>query len=109
MTRVGLCLPQLGEHVTRSAVRTFAERAEQLGYSALWVQEHLFFPRQPKSDYANRPGVPVPEQYRTTFAATELLMAAAAWTDRIAIGTSVLLGGVPPPGAPAPGGGAVGG
>ena len=41
MTRVGLCLPQLGEQVTRPAVRAFAERAEQLGYSALWVQEHL--------------------------------------------------------------------
>src|SRR5438309_4691678 len=30
---------------------------------------------------------PVPEQYRTTFATTELLMAAAAWTEQIGIGT----------------------
>ena len=91
--RVGLCLPQLGEAVDRQAVRTFCERAEALGYAGLWAQEHLYFPRHPSSGYAARPGVPVPEPYRTTYAATELLMAAAAWTERIGIGTSVLVAG----------------
>jgi probable F420-dependent oxidoreductase len=92
-TAVGLCLPQLGEHVTRGAVQAFCRRAEELGYAGLWAQEHLYFPRNPSSGYAARPGVPVPEQYRTTMATTELLAAAAAWTDRIGIGSSVFVGG----------------
>ena len=92
-TAVGLCLPQLGEFVTRPALRTFCERAEELGYGGLWAQEHLYFPRNPSSGYAARPGIPVPEQYRTTLATTELLAAAAAWTSHIGIGASVFVGG----------------
>ena len=91
--KVGLTLPQLGPHVTREAVRGFCEEAERLGFASLWVQEHLFFALNPSAPYAARPGMPVPEAYRTTFAATELLMAAAAWTERVTIGTSILVGG----------------
>ncbi len=90
---VGLTLPQLGPHVTREAVRGFCEEAERLGFASLWVQEHLFFALNPSAPYAARPGMPVPEAYRTTFAATELLMAAVAWTERVTIGTSILVGG----------------
>ncbi len=91
--KVGLTLPQLGPHVTREAVRGFCEEAERLGFASLWVQEHLFFALNPSAPYAARPGMSVPEAYRTTFAATELLMAAAAWTERVTIGTSILVGG----------------
>ena len=31
---IGLCLPQLGEHVTLDAVRGFCMRAEEFGYSS---------------------------------------------------------------------------
>ena len=67
--KVGLTLPQLGPHVTREAVRGFCEEAERLGFASLWVQEHLFFALNPSAPYAARPGMPVPEAYRTTFAA----------------------------------------
>jgi probable F420-dependent oxidoreductase len=90
---VGLTLPQLGEHVTRGAVRAFCERAEALGFSSLWVQEHLFFALEPSAPYAARPGVPVPAAYKTTWAPLELLTAAAAWTERVRIGTGILVGG----------------
>jgi probable F420-dependent oxidoreductase len=91
--QIGLTLPQLGPHVTRDAVRRFCMRAEDLGFASLWVQEHLFFALEPQAPYAARPGMPVPEAYRFTFAATELLTAAAAWTDRVALGTGILVGG----------------
>lgn len=90
---VGLTLPQLGPHVTRGAVRGFCEQAEGLGFTSLWVQEHLFFALHPSAPYAARPGLPVPEAYRTTMAATELLTAAAAWTEHVALGTGILVGG----------------
>jgi probable F420-dependent oxidoreductase len=90
---VGLTLPQLGKHVTRDAVRSFCERAEALGFTSLWAQEHLFFALQPSAPYAARPGMPVPEAYQTTWATFELLTAAAAWTERVRIGTGILVGG----------------
>jgi probable F420-dependent oxidoreductase len=90
---VGLTLPQLGEHVTRDAVRAFCERAEALGFASLWVQEHLFFALAPSAPYAARPGMPVPHAYRTTWSPLELLTAAAAWTERVRLGTGILVGG----------------
>jgi probable F420-dependent oxidoreductase len=93
MTGVGLCLPQLGPHVTGPVVRDFCTRAEELGFTSLWVQEHLFHPLQPSSGYAGRAGNPVPAQYVSALAATELLTAAAAWTTSVTIGTSILVAG----------------
>lgn len=90
---VGLALPQLGEHVTRDAVRGFCERAEALGFASLWVQEHLFFALEPKAPYAARPGMAVPDAYRITFSPLELLSMAAAWTECVALGTGILVGG----------------
>lgn len=90
---VGLTLPQLGPHVTRESVRDFCRAAEDLGFASLWVQEHLFFAVNPQAPYAARPGLPVPEAYRTTFSALELLTAAAAWTNHVALGTGILVGG----------------
>jgi probable F420-dependent oxidoreductase len=93
MTTVGLCLPQLGGHVTRAALRSFVESAEELGFASLWVQEHLFFPHEPISGYSARPGLAIPQAYRTTLSALETLTAAAAWTSRVEVGTSVLVAG----------------
>ncbi|WP_409329638.1 TIGR03619 family F420-dependent LLM class oxidoreductase [Trujillonella humicola] len=92
-TAVGLCLPQLGGHVTRDALRAFVESAEELGFGGLWVQEHMFYPHEPVSGYAARPGLAVPEAYRTTLSSLETLSMAAAWSSRAEIGTSVLVAG----------------
>ena len=93
MTTVGLCVPQLGAHVDRAVLRDFAQSAEALGFASLWVQEHLFYPLRPRSGYSNIPGQPIPEPYRSTLAATEALSAVAAWTERVLVGTSVLVAG----------------
>ncbi len=90
---IGLCLPQLGEHVTTDAVRRFCLRAEELGYSSLWVQDHFMWPLNPVRGYAGRPGAPVPKQYQSVLAPTELLTAAAIWTERVSLGTSILVAG----------------
>ena len=52
---IGLCLPQLGGHVSRDGLRGFCERAEELGFGSLWVQEHIFYPLDPVSGYSARP------------------------------------------------------
>lgn len=93
MVRVGLCLPQLGEHVTAEAFAEFCRRAEAAGYSSLWAQEHLFFPLAPRSGYAAVPGLPIPHQYRSVLSPTEAMAHAAAVTSRVTVGSSILVGG----------------
>src|SRR5207245_1064207 len=91
---IGLCLPQLGGHVSRDGLRAFCERAEELGYGSLWVQEHIFYPLNPVSGYSARPGLKVPDAYRSTLGALQALAAAAAWTSKPVVGTSILVAGL---------------
>jgi len=91
---IGLALPQLGGQVTRAGLRAFCESAEELGFGSLWVQEHLFYPLDPVSGYSARPGVPVPQAYRSVLGALQTLTAAAAWTSRVTVGTSILVAGL---------------
>ena len=93
MTGVGLCLPQLGDHVTPGAVEAFCRRAEALGYTSLWVQDHFLWPLDPTRGYGGRAGAPIPQQYRSVLAPTELLTAAALWTSTVKVGTSILVAG----------------
>lgn len=91
---IGLTLPQLGGHVTRDGLRGFCEQSEELGFGSLWVQEHLFYPLNPVSGYSARPGLAVPDAYRSVLGALETLTAAAAWTTRPELGTSILVAGL---------------
>ncbi len=90
---IGLCLPQLGEHITVDALRRFCMRAEELGYASLWVQDHFLYPVEPRRGYGGRVGAPIPSQYRSVLSPTELLTAAATWTTQVKLGTSVLVAG----------------
>jgi alkanesulfonate monooxygenase SsuD/methylene tetrahydromethanopterin reductase-like flavin-dependent oxidoreductase (luciferase family) len=92
--QIGLCLPQLGGNVDRDGLRAFCERAEELGYGSLWVQEHIFYPLNPVSGYSARPGLKVPDAYRSTLAALGTLTAAAAWTSGPVVGSSILVAGL---------------
>lgn len=93
MTGVGLCLPQLGDGLTVDIVREFCTRAESLGYTSLWVQDHFLWPLEPRRGYGGRPGAPIPHQYQSVLAPTELLAAAAVWTESMRVGTSILVAG----------------
>ncbi len=90
---IGLGMPQLGPHVTTEALRRFCTRAEALGYASLWVQEHLFYPHQNASGYAGRDSTAVHPAYRSVWGPFELMAYAAAVTERIGIGSSVLVAG----------------
>jgi probable F420-dependent oxidoreductase len=91
--RVGLALPQLGPHTSGPVVRGFAERAEELGFGHLFVQQHLFYPHEVVSGYSARPGLAVPEAYRSVLQPLELLAACAGWTTGMVLGTSILVAG----------------
>mgnify|MGYP003353437174 CR=1 FL=1 len=75
--RVGLALPQLGPWTSGPVIRGFAERAEELGFGHLFVQQHLFYPHEVVSGYSARPGLAVPEAYRSVLQPMELLAASS--------------------------------
>ena len=85
MTGGGLCLPQLGPHVTVDVVAEFARRAEALGYSGLWVQDHFMYPLAPTRGYGGKDVLP-PAQYKSVWAPTEMLAFVAGITSRVVLG-----------------------
>jgi len=93
MTGIGLCLPQLGPHVTTEAVKRFAQRAEALGFTSLWVQDHFMYVAHPENPYGNSPDQVPPVQYESVWQPLEMLAAVATWTTKPLLGTSVLVAG----------------
>ena len=90
--KIGLCLPQLNPHANRAAVKGFAINAEAAGFDSLWVQEHFMVPENPQVGYAGGPlEVKMPDPYRSLLAPLELLAFTAAVTERVQIGTSILV------------------
>jgi probable F420-dependent oxidoreductase len=78
--RIGIHLPQFGRAISTGGVQRAARQAEQLGFDDLWVSDHLVNPKEQ----------PYPGPY--ILDPLQTLAFAAAATDRIGIGTSVLVG-----------------
>jgi len=85
--RIGFFLPQMGTVASADAIAKVARRAEELNYDSLWVTERLLYPTNPKTSYY---GGPLPEPYKRVFDPLGALTFAAAHTNRITLGTSVL-------------------
>src|ERR1019366_325213 len=77
--RLGIHLPQFGRAAVAGAVEDVARRAESVGFDGVWVRDHLVVPV----------GQPYPSPY--LYDPLMALAFAAAVTDRIGIGTSVLV------------------
>src|SRR5881397_3454532 len=71
------------------AVTRVARRAEELGFNSLWVLDRLLYPVNPRAPYPVGDGT-LPIQYKRVLDPIETLTFAAARTERIALGTSVL-------------------
>ena len=87
---IGIALPQFGRHASREAIVRVAQEAERMGYTSLWVQERLLRAINPRTPYAGIPGRAWPEAYRLVYDPIETLTFAAAHTQRIKLGTSVI-------------------
>lgn len=92
MTTIGLTLPQLGPVVSASLIRDFVQQADEMGFDDLWVQDHFLYALQQAGEYGGSAAAQ-PEVYRSVWAPTELLAAVAIWTERMTLGTSILVGG----------------
>ncbi|EPH39504.1 LLM class F420-dependent oxidoreductase [Streptomyces aurantiacus] len=68
-----------------------ARRAEEIGFDSLWVFERVLFPEAPAQGLYGIPGKPWPENYRSVADPLVALTLAAAVTERVRLGTGVLV------------------
>ena len=89
--RIGVHLPHVGDQATRETLLSFAKRAEALGFDSLWVSDHVVIPRDYESRY------PYHASGRLTWSDLPLLeplstlLFVAAVTERVQLGTTVLV------------------
>jgi probable F420-dependent oxidoreductase len=95
--RVSLALPQVGDLACPAAVRAVAVAADRAGYSALWAMDRLLAPLEPRTPYPASPDGVLPPEQATALDPLGVLTLAAAVTERIRLGTSVLVGPWYPP------------
>jgi probable F420-dependent oxidoreductase len=87
--RIGFALPQIGPIGGPDAIIRVARRAEELAFDSLWVLDRLLYPVNPRAPYPVGDGT-LPIKYKRVLDPIETLTFAAARTERIALGTSVL-------------------
>ena len=88
--KLGIALPQLGDWATPENIITVSQKAEELVYNSVWVQERLLFPLNPKKPYPVTPDGSLPEGYKYVLDPIISLSYAAANTKNIRIGTSII-------------------
>lgn len=90
-TRLGLGLPQMRQYDIGKDVPDVARAAERIGYESLWVFERALFPEPATQGLYGMRGLPWPDQYRSVAEPLVTLTLAAAVTERVRLGTSVLI------------------
>lgn len=90
--RLGLGLPQTGTYDLATDVTGVARAAEELGYDSVWVLERIMRPEQPVDDMYLVPGLKWSEYFRSVADPLVTLSLAAAVTERVRLGSAVLVG-----------------
>jgi len=75
----GVILPNYGHGSTSDGIRRVAETAEELGFDSVWATEHLIVGREAVDPYGR------------VYAPLATLAWIAGWTERIRLGTSIVL------------------
>lgn len=90
-TRLGLSLPQNRQYQLGRDVPDVARTAEQIGYDSLWVYERALFPEPATQGLYGVEGLPWPDSYREVAEPLVTLALAASATERVRLGSSVLV------------------
>lgn len=90
-TPLGLGLPQNRPYSVGSDVPAVASAAEEIGYGSVWAYERALFPDPASQGLYGMPGVPWPDAYRSVAEPLVTLTLAAAATEQVRLGTSVLV------------------
>ncbi len=90
--RIGLHLPHFGPLATREVLSRVIERADAVGYSTVWVGDHVVIPVEVASRYPYHPSGKASFQRDAPFYDPFVLLAwAAGRTGRVRLGFSVLI------------------
>ncbi|MFE3516033.1 LLM class F420-dependent oxidoreductase [Streptomyces sp. NPDC059166] len=88
---LGLGLPQANQYGIGRDVPLVARAAEAAGYDSLWVYERIIFPQPATQGLYGISGLAWPDNYRGVADPLITLTLAAAATERVQLGTSVLV------------------
>lgn len=88
--KVGLFLPQVGEHATTENILYTGTEAEKEGIDSLWVFDRLLWPIKPQTPYVASHDGSLPVEYQNVLDPLTTLTFVAGVTERISLGTSVL-------------------
>jgi probable F420-dependent oxidoreductase len=89
--KLGFGLPTGGTAATVDNVILLARHAEALGYCSVWVFQRLLCPVSPLNGYYGTPNEPWPAPFRSTLDPVVTLAFLASMTERVRLGTSVLV------------------
>ena len=89
--KLGVALPHFGPAASTDAIVKVARKAEVLGFASLWVLDRLLWPIQPTSKYPGNPLGDMPRPMQSTWDPLIVLGFAAAHTEKLLLGTSVLV------------------
>jgi probable F420-dependent oxidoreductase len=94
----GIHLPHIGQQVSGEVLASFARRAEALGFHSGWVSDHIAWPADIASKYPYTPdgAFPAPQDLPWLDPIGTLFFVAAC-TERLKLGSSVLILGYRPP------------
>ncbi|MBI4523479.1 MAG: LLM class F420-dependent oxidoreductase [Deltaproteobacteria bacterium] len=91
--KLGIALPHFGPLANTEAIITVARKAEALGFDSLWVLDRLLWPLEPSSKYPGNPRGEMPTPMQITYDPLTVLSFVAAHTQKVRLGTSVLVAG----------------
>lgn len=95
--RIGLSVPQTGQLGERDTITAVAGAAEAAGYDSLWAMDRLLAPVAPRSPYPGTPDGSLPAEHHRVLDPLGVLGLAAAVTERVRLGTNVLVAPWYPP------------
>lgn len=88
---IGVHLPHVGPSATRENIIAFARRMEALGFDSLWVSDHVVIPRDYASRYPYNATGRLGWDDLTLLEPLSTLLFVAAVTERVELGTTVLV------------------
>jgi len=89
--KIGLGLPQMGIFADVNALVDVAVAADAAGFDSLWTADRQLAPVAPRTPYPASPDGALPEQMSVVLDPLLTLATAAAHTQRIRVGTNVLV------------------
>lgn len=94
----GVHLPHLGHEASRATLTEFAQAAERLGFHSAWVSDHIAWPSDIASRYPYTESGDFPAPFNTPWLdPLGTLLFVSACTERLRLGTTVLILGYRPP------------